>query len=99
MLALAVSMWPGMSLPLAQLFHLPHGQNLSPAYAIAFCAGIYFPKRLRWWLPLLTFGVLDVLLNLHYGVEPVNRYTFLELGAYAGLVWLGTRYAVKNSWF
>ena len=34
----------------------------------------------------------------HYGVEWVNRYTFLELGAYAALVWLGTKYTAKNSW-
>jgi len=96
---LAVSMWPGMSIPIARFFHLPHGQNLSPAYAIAFCAGIYFPKRLRWWMPLTMFAILDMALNHHYGVDLVNRYLFLNLGAYALLIWLGTRYSVRNTWF
>ena len=41
MLVFALSRIPGM---------LP--QNFSAAYALAFCAGVYFAGRLAWWLPL-----------------------------------------------
>ncbi len=99
MVVLAISMWPGMSEPLARLFHLSSGQNLSAAYAIAFCAGVYFPKKLRWSLTLGMFLVINVLTNLHYGVSPFDRYLFLKLGTFSLLIWLGTRYSSKNSWF
>jgi hypothetical protein len=99
MIVLAISMWPGMSEPLARFFHLSSGQNFSAAYALAFCAGVYFPGRLRWTLPLGMFIVLNILTNLHYGVSPFNRYIFVKVAAFALLIWIGTRYSAKNSTF
>src|SRR5882672_2037235 len=55
MAVFALSRIPGM---------LP--QNFSAAYALVFCAGVYFPGRLAWWLPLATLLVTDVGLNLYY---------------------------------
>jgi hypothetical protein len=54
-LAFALSRIPGL-LPL----------NFSAAYAFAFCAGVYFPKRLTWWLPLATLLTTDLGLNFYY---------------------------------
>ena len=43
MVVFALSRIPGM---------LP--QNFSAAYALVFCAGVYFTGRMAWWLPLTT---------------------------------------------
>ena len=40
--------------------------NFSAAYALMFCAGVYFPGRLAWWLPLAVMLVTDLSLNLYY---------------------------------
>jgi hypothetical protein len=55
MLVFALSRIPGM---------LPH--NFSAAYALAFCAGVYFTGRMAWWLPLGTLLVTDIGLDLYY---------------------------------
>src|SRR3569832_608972 len=55
MLVFALSRIPGM---------LP--QNFSAAYAILFCAGVYFSGRVAWWLPLTTLLVTDIGLDLYY---------------------------------
>jgi len=44
----------------------PDAMNLSAAYALAFCAGVYFPARLAWWLPLVTLFVSDLAIDLYY---------------------------------
>jgi hypothetical protein len=100
MVVLAISMWPGVSEPMARAFGLSNGQNFSAGYALAFCAGIYFPKRLRWTLTLGTFLIVNILTNhFYYGVSPFNRYLWLKIAAFSVLIWLGTRYSAKNSWF
>src|SRR5262252_3772155 len=55
MLVFALTRMPGM---------LP--QNFSAAYALVFCAGVYFSGRMAWWLPLVTMLVTDLGLNLYY---------------------------------
>ena len=99
MIVLAISMWPGMSAPMARLFSLSSGQNFSAAYALAFCAGVYFPNRFRWTLPLGMFVIVNILTNLHYGVSPLDRYLFLKVAAFAILILIGTRYSARNSTF
>jgi len=87
MLAFAVTRLPGL---------LP--QNFSAAYALMFCAGVFFPKRLAWWLPFVTMLIIDLLLNQFYyhvslfNVEMIGNYI-----AYAALVWLGQRFGPKAS--
>lgn len=100
MVVVAISMWPGMSTPLAKSLGLFDGQGFSTAYALAFCAGVYFPKRLRWTLTLGTFLIVNILTNqFYYGVSPFNRYLWLKIAAFSVLIWLGTHYSAKNSWF
>jgi hypothetical protein len=100
MVVLAISMWPGVADPLARAFGLPNGQNFSAGYALAFCAGVYFPRRLRWTLTLGTFLIINILTNqFYYGVSPFNRYVWLKIFAFSLLIWLGTRYSAKNKWF
>src|SRR5262245_10005016 len=41
-------------------------QNFSAAYAIAFCAGVFFTRRMAWWLPLGTLLATDIGLNFYY---------------------------------
>jgi len=88
MVVFAITRWPGL---------MP--QNFSAAYAMAFCAGVYFPPRMRWWLPLGTLFALDLLLNIfYYGVSAVDSYTVIKLGAFALLIFLGTRFRPRSSW-
>jgi hypothetical protein len=78
--------------------------NFSVAYAFAFCAGVYFPKRLAWWLPLGTMLVTDIGLNLYYqfhGVPvwdaPDLKNLLFNYAAYAVLIFLGRRFKPQTS--
>lgn len=94
MLVFALSRMPGM---------LP--QNFSAAYALAFCAGVYFSGTLAWWLPLLTLLATDIGLNLYYwlalGINvwelPLLKYQACNYLAYAALIWLGRRFKPQTS--
>ena len=83
-------------------------QNFSAAYALAFCAGVYFPAKMAWWLPLSTLLVTDLLLNfLVYpqsgsgnlsSVTLMLCYLLPNYIAYGALVWFGKRFTAKSSW-
>ncbi len=92
-LVFALSRIPGM---------LP--QNFSAAYALMFCAGVYFAGHRGWWLPLGTMLVTDIGLNIYYslhGVEvwklTVLRYQLFNYAAYAGIIWVGKRFKPQTS--
>jgi hypothetical protein len=89
----AVSRIPG-ALPL----------NFSAAYAFAFCAGVYFPKKYSWWLPVLVLLATDVGLNLYYSAHGVEVWDAANLAnlafnyaAYAVLIFLGRRFKPQSS--
>jgi len=88
MIVFALTRWPGL-LPV----------NFSAAYALAFCAGIYFPKRLAWPLPLATLLATDMLMNvLYYRVAPVSAYMLVNYAAYAAIIALGQRFSARAPW-
>ena len=88
MISFALTRWPGL---------LP--DNFSAAYALAFCAGVYFPRRLAWWLPLVTLLVTDMLMNaLYYHVAPVSPYMLVNYATYAAIIWMGTRLRATAPW-
>jgi len=73
--------------------------NFSAAYALAFCAGAYFPRYLAWGLPLGVMLVTDSLLNVYYyHVPAVGAYMLTSYLAYAAIIWLGRRFTAKSSW-
>ena len=94
MVVFALSRVPGM---------MP--ENFSAAYALAFCAGVYFCGRLAWWLPLGTLLLTDVGLNLYYCFSlgwsvwdlPVLKYQLINYAAYVLLIWLGRRFKPQSS--
>jgi len=93
MLVFALSRIPGM---------LP--QNFSAAYAIAFCAGVYFCGGMAWWLPLATLMITDAGLNIYYlhlGWRvfdlPILKYQLFNYVAYVFLIWFGRRFSSKAS--
>jgi uncharacterized protein DUF6580 len=89
MLLLAVTRWPGL---------MPW--NFSAVYALMFCAGVYFPKRLAWWLPLVTMLITDLLLNgLYYHVPLVGPEMAGNYLAYAALVLLGRQFSARSAWW
>lgn len=91
----ALSRWPGV-LPQDGKLGL---QNFSAAYAIAFCAGLYLPRRLAWWIPLGALLVTDLCINLFF--YHVRAFHISMLGnylAFAAIVWLGTKFARRDSW-
>jgi hypothetical protein len=88
MLIAALSRWPKLFPP-----------NFSAFYALAFCAGVFFPGRLKWLLPLGTMVVTDVLLNLFYYHQSVaSWYMLVKLLSFAGLIGLGGLFSPKQSW-
>ena len=88
MLAFAVTRWPGL---------LP--DNFSAAYALAFCAGVYFPRHMAWWFPLATLMASDLVINLYYyvarGIDAFKWTQFINYAAFALLIWLGGRFSRK----
>jgi hypothetical protein len=89
MVVFALSRIPGM---------LP--QNFSAAYALAFCAGVYFCGSMAWWLPLGTLVVTDIGLNMYYWLAlgwevwqlPVLKYQLFNYTSYIVLIFLGRRF-------
>ena len=83
----AVTRWPGLMPP-----------NFSAAYALVFCAGIYFPRKLLWWLPLSTLLLTDLLMNhFYYHTAFVSGYMLVNYLAFAALIWLGTKFSAQDS--
>jgi len=80
-------------------------QNFSAAYALAFCAGVYFAGRMAWWLPLAALVATDVGLNLYYSLYlgydvwqgSVLKYQLFNYVAYVVLIWLGRRFKPQFS--
>ena len=88
MVAFALTRWPGILPP-----------NFSAAYALAFCAGVYFPKRLAWWLPLATLLATDALMNLfYYHVAPVSAYMLVNYATYAAIIAIGQWFSARTAW-
>jgi len=88
MIAFALSRWPGL---------LP--DNFSAAYALAFCAGVYFPGQLAWWLPMSAFLTTDILMNvLYYHVAPLSPFMLVNYGTYALIIGIGKRFSAYASW-
>jgi hypothetical protein len=84
----ALTRWPGL---------MP--ANFSAAYALAFCAGVYFPKRLVWWLPLTTLLVTDVILNVfYYQTSPVDDRMLINYLAYGAIIFLGRQFKPRTIW-
>jgi len=94
MLVFALSRIPGM---------LP--QNFSAAYALVFCAGVYFTGAVAWWLPMATLLLTDLGLDLYYrfylGYQvfeiPTLKYQLFNYAAYVVLIWLGRRFKPSSS--
>ncbi len=100
MVAFAFTRWPGLMPP-----------NFSATYALVFCAGVFLPRRLAWWLPMLTMFGTDLLLNAHYRalyeatpaayaapMEFLNPFLAANYLSYALLIWMGTRCPPMASW-
>jgi hypothetical protein len=85
-LVFAISRIPGL-MPL----------NFSVVYAFVFCAGVFFPKQLAWWLPLTVIVATDIGLNFYYqfnhveGVWSAENLANLAFNyiAYVALIFLG----------
>lgn len=86
----ALSRWPKL---------LPWG--FSAAYALAFCGGVYLPKRASWWLPLIVLFGTDLALDFYYQHKcpDINVWSGSNLAglgfnyaAYAVMVFLGRRF-------
>lgn len=90
MVLVAVSRWPGL---------LPN--NFSAVYALCFCAGAFFPRNVKWWLPLGTLVVTDLALNLYYSFAfHINAFQWTQLvnyAAYGVILLFGTRFNRRSS--
>ncbi|MCO5051781.1 MAG: hypothetical protein M9920_05715 [Verrucomicrobiae bacterium] len=89
MLAFALSRIPGV---------LP--KNFSVAYALMFCAGVFFVGRLSWWLLWGTVLISDLALNTYYWLaldydvwKPANlSHLLFNYAAYGAIILLGKRF-------
>ncbi|HWI59988.1 MAG TPA: DUF6580 family putative transport protein [Bacillota bacterium] len=90
MLLAALSRWPGL-----------FPDNFSAFYALAFCAGAFFPRQIKWWLPMGTLVASDIALNLYYlfakGINGFNAMQLTNYAAFAAMIWFGTRFKPRTS--
>jgi uncharacterized protein DUF6580 len=90
----ALSRWPGLFPP-----------SFSAAYAVVFCAGVYFTKRINQWFLLGTMLLTDIALNFYYqNVKGWDVWTLSNLGhqslvyvAWVVLFVLGRRFKPRSS--
>ena len=87
----ALSRWPNHVFP----------PNFSVFYALAFCAGAFFPGSTKWWLPLGTLLVTDLALNLYYwlalGINSFRPTQLINYVAFAAIIWFGKRFSPRSS--
>src|SRR5512143_372891 len=89
MLVFALSRLPGILPP-----------SFSAAYALFFCAGVYFARGTAWWLPFSVMLVTDIGLDLYYYYYlgwhvfdlPVLKYQLINYVGYGLLILLGRRF-------
>ena len=90
MVVAALSRWPG-------LFPV----NFSAFYGLAFCAGVFFPANIKWWVPMGTLLGTDLALNLYYyfglGINAFQPFQLVNYAAFGLLVWFGTRFNPRTS--
>ncbi len=86
LIVFAITRWPGLMPP-----------NFSAAYALVFCAGVFFRSRAGWWVPLVVLALTDIVLNVFYYKQPFQIYQFVNYPIYAGLIWMGRRFDSKRS--
>jgi len=90
MLLAALSRWPGL-----------FPANFSAFYALAFCAGVFFPRNIKWWLPLGTLVVSDLALNFYYlfalHINAFTPFQLLNYAAFVAILWFGTRFSPRSS--
>ncbi|MEY4918770.1 MAG: hypothetical protein RL616_2683 [Verrucomicrobiota bacterium] len=92
---LALSRVPGL-LPL----------NFSVVYAFMFCAGVFFPRNLVGWLPLVALLATDIGLNFYYQLSGIDENVWsaanlanlaFNYAAYAVLLLLGRGFKPQTS--
>jgi hypothetical protein len=90
MLVAALSRWPGLFPP-----------NFSAFYALAFCAGAFFPRNIKWWLPLGTLVFSDLAINLYYyfglGINAFKATQLINYACFLGIIWFGTKFNSRTS--
>ena len=79
MLVAALSRWPNLFPP-----------NFSAFYGLAFCAGAFFPRHVKWWLPLGTLVVTDIALGFYY--QSFSAMQLVTYAAFALIILFGTRF-------
>jgi hypothetical protein len=90
MVVFAATRWPQLMPP-----------NFSAVYGLVFCAGVYFPGKLAWWLPMVTLAITDVLINLYYlfayDINAFQVFQLVNYAVYGGLIWFGQRFSRESS--
>jgi len=84
MLIAAMSRWPNLFPP-----------NFSAFYGLAFCAGAFFPRTVKWWLPLGTLLVTDIALDVFY-YHSISAMQLVNYLAYGLIILFGTRFSHRS---
>lgn len=91
MFAFALTRIPGMLPP-----------NFSAAYALTFCAGVFFPGRAAWAFSLGTIVITDFFLNCYYqffiGVDAFQPAQLINYIGFASILFLGKMFRGQTSW-
>lgn len=74
--------------------------NFAPLAAVALCAAVYFPPKLKFSVPLIALFLSDLVLNAHYGASLLDahvvcRYLALTIVGCVGVL-LQNRASLKT---
>lgn len=72
--------------------------SFSAAYALAFCCGVYFPRKLAWWLPLTTLLAVDLIENAISGASFQLDQASVYI-AFALIILLGSQFKASSKWY
>lgn len=86
----ALSRWPGLFPP-----------NFSVIYALAFCAGAFFPRNIKWWMPIGTILATDLVINLYYyfglGINAFQWTQLINYAAFLAIILFGSCFNPRAS--
>ncbi len=73
-------------------------ENFSAAYALVFCAGVYFPGAMAWWMPLGVLFVTDIILNVYcYNAPAISPFMIAVYAVYAIIIFIGKKIGRNTS--
>ncbi len=71
--------------------------GFSAVIALIFCAGVYLPQKIGWFIIFPMLLATDVALDYHYGAPLLSLQMLPNYTCYVLIFWFGQRFSAKDS--